>query len=165
MRAVFLSTVVLACAVTTVASGARTVSACTSGLATATTASYRMGLDIGKQEDMYMASEVKARHIKEGEIMLGGNMTMIDTPPKGERIYHLEVHVCTKAGVVVQHLNPSIRVGTAMLPAAIMVGIGETVAQDYHYGNDIILRPGARITVRVTVKGQQAVFSVTVPKL
>jgi hypothetical protein len=130
----------------------------------ATTASYRMALDIGKQEEMYLPSEVKARHIKEGEIMLGGEMSMIGKLPAGSRIYHVEVHICTKSGAVVTKLKPVITVGGAALPAAIMVGIGEPLS-DYHYGNDMVLKPGAPVTVKVTVKGEHAVFHATVPKL
>jgi hypothetical protein len=140
---------------------AGTAGPCSSGT-TASTASYRMGLVIGKQEDMYLPSEVKARHLKTGEIMLGGEMAMVSATA-GRRVYHLEVHICNKAGAVVTKLKPAIVVGTAMLPAAIMVGIGAP-SSDYHYGNDIVLKPGARVTVKVTVKGQLAVFHATVPK-
>jgi hypothetical protein len=121
-----------------------------------------MMLDIGPQEDMYTKAEVKARHLKSGEIMLGGEMTMIGTPPPGMRIYHLEVHVCNMAGKVVTKLDPQILVGGKTLPAATMVGIGQPMT-DYHYGNDIILKPGARLTVRVTVNGEVAVFHTAVP--
>jgi hypothetical protein len=48
------------------------------------------------------------------------------------------------------------------VPSAIMVGVGEPIT-DYHYGNDVALKPGSRITVKVTVKGQLAVFRATVP--
>jgi hypothetical protein len=135
---------------------------CTSGIAATTTASYRMALDIGKQENMYLPSEVKARHLKTGEIMLGGEMAMV-SPTAGTRVYHLEVHICNMAGLVVTNLKPTIVVGTAMLPSATMVGIGSPHS-DYHYGNDIALKPGARVTVKVTVRGQLAVFHATVPK-
>jgi hypothetical protein len=138
----------------------------------ASTASYRLALDIGKQEDMYLPSEVKARHIKTGEVMLGGEMSMTGNPPAGSRVYHLEVHTCNKAtGAVAQKLKPAIVVDGSSasvmdttLPAAIMVGIGAPMT-DYHYGNDIVLNPGTRVTVKVTVKGQLAVFHATVPKL
>jgi len=122
-----------------------------------------MSLDIGSPEEMYLPSEVKARHIKTGEIMLGGEMSMIGTPPAGTRIYHVEVHICNKAGSVVTKLKPAIVVDHAMLPVAIMIGIGEPIS-DYHYGNDIALKPAAKITVKVTVKGQVALFHATVPK-
>ena len=135
---------------------------CSSGTL-ASTASYRMALDIGPPEEMYLASEVKARHLKTGEIMLGGEMSMIGTRPAGTRIYHLEVHICNRAGAVVTKLKPAIQVDQAMLPAATMVGIGAPMS-DYHYGNEIALRPAAKITVKVTVKGQVAVFHATVPK-
>jgi hypothetical protein len=135
----------------------------------ATTASYRMALAIGHQEEMYLPSEVKARHITTGEIMLGGEMSMVAKSP-GTRIFHLEVHICTKTGAVVTKLKPLIVVSgpatgmtSTKVPSAIMVGVGEPIS-DYHYGNDLALKPGARVTVRVTVKTQAAVFQATVPK-
>ncbi|MEI8106130.1 MAG: hypothetical protein WCH31_09895 [Actinomycetes bacterium] len=136
---------------------------CASGGVTASTASYRMALVIGKQEEMYLASEVKARHIKTGEIMLGGEMAMVDMPPAGTKVFHLEVHICTPSGAVVTKLTPRIVAGKTVLPAAIMVGVGAPIS-DYHYGNDIALKPGAALTVTVAVKGQTAVFKTTVPK-
>ena len=141
---------------------------CSSGTV-ATTTSYTMALDIGKQEEMYLPSEVKARHIKTGEIMLGGEMAMVDKTP-GTRAFHLEVHICTKSGAVVTKLKPVIVVDdpaadmmTTKVPSAIMIGIGAP-SSDYHYGNDVALRPGDRITVKVTVKGQLATFRATVPR-
>ena len=141
---------------------------CSSGNVAATH-SYRLALAIGPQEEMYLASEVKARHIKTGEIMLGGEMSMVEHKA-GTRGYHLEVHICTKTGAVVTKLHPVIVVedpGAQMMsmrvPSAEMVGIGEPIS-DYHYGNDVALKPGDRVTVKVTVKGQLAVFHVTVPK-
>jgi hypothetical protein len=128
-----------------------------------------MALKLGPQEEMYLPSEVKARHIKTGEIMLGGEMTMIEKTA-GTRVFHLEVHICTKSGAVVTRLKPLIMVdgpGADMMamkvPSAIMVGVGEPLS-DYHYGNDVALKPGARVTVKVTVKGQTGVFRTTVPK-
>ena len=134
---------------------------------TATTASYTMAASIGPQEDMYLPSEVKARHIKEGEIMLGGDMSMVQKTP-GTKIFHLEVHICNRGGVVVKGLKPVILVNAGgqmaamTVPAAIMVGIGEPMT-DYHYGNDIVLKPGSKLTVKTTVKGQTALFHLTAP--
>lgn len=141
---------------------------CSSGNV-ARTSSYTMALDIGKQEEMYLPSEVKARHIKTGEVMLGGDMAMVDKTA-GTKVFHLEVHICTKTGAVVTKLKPLIVVDdpaasmmTMKVPSAIMVGVGAPIT-DYHYGNDVALRPGDRVTVKVTVKGQVATFHATVPK-
>src|SRR5215813_10121846 len=133
---IVISTALLTLGVTA-ASFARetgTAGPCASGNV-ATTASYRMALAIGHQEEMYLPSEVKARHIKEGEIMLGGEMTMVDKRP-GTKIYHLEVHICTKqTDAVVTKLTPLIvasgpAVGATNMkvPSAIMVGIGEPLS-------------------------------------
>ena len=135
---------------------------CASGV-TATTASYRMAGSIGAQEEMYLPSEVKARHIKDGEIMLGGQMSMVEKTP-GTKAFHLEVHICNRDGTVAKGLRPAIVLGASTkVPAAIMVGIGEPMT-DYHYGNDVALKPGARVTVKVTVKGQTAVLHLTAPR-
>ncbi len=162
MRTRFLALATTALTALVAGSSACSAAAACSGNVV-TTASYRMSLDIGSPEEMYLPSEVKARHIKTGEIMLGGEMSMIGTPPAGTRIYHVEVHICNKAGSVVTKLKPAIVVDHAMLPVAIMIGIGEPIS-DYHYGNDIALKPAAKITVKVTVKGQVALFHATVPK-
>jgi hypothetical protein len=127
-----------------------------------------MAASIGPQEEMYLPSEVKARHLKEGEIMLGGDMSMAQRTP-GTKIFHLEVHICNRNGAVVKGLKPLIVVNTSgqtaamTVPAAIMVGIGAPMT-DYHYGNDIVLKPGSKLTVRTTVKGQTTVFHLTAPK-
>jgi hypothetical protein len=162
-RLIVLSTSALTALVLSAPAVARTsASPCASGNVVST-ASYRLALDIGGKEEMYLPSEIKARHITDGEVMLGGEMSMVERTA-GTRIYHLEVHICNKAGIVVTKLKPLIVVDSAMLPAAIMRGIGEPMS-DYHYGNDIALKPGARIMVKVTVKGQVARFHATVPKL
>jgi len=149
--------------------GSGSAGPCASGNV-ASTASYRMALDIGPREEMYLPSEVKARHIKSGEIMLGGEMSMVKKSA-GTKVYHLEVHICTKqTGAVVTRLKPLIVVTgpgadtmSMTVPSAIMVGIGEPIT-DYHYGNDLALKPASRISVKVTVKGQVATFSATVPR-
>ena len=167
---VFALVMLVAVATANSASGRDVGSAgpCSSGTL-ASTASYRLALHIGPQEEMYLASEVKARHIKTGEIMLGGAMAMVEKTA-GTKVFHLELHVCTKSGAVVTKLKPLIVVDDPVahmmsmnVPSAIMVGIGAPIS-DYHYGNELVLKPGDRVTVKVTVKGQLAVFHATVPK-
>jgi hypothetical protein len=141
---------------------------CSSGVV-ARTASYAFSLVIGPREAMYLPSEVQERNIKAGQVMLGGEMAMIGRVPAGMRVYNLEVHVCTRGGAVVTTLSPKIVVDDpkrrrpTKLPVAIMAGVAEGI-RDYHYGNDVALRPGARITVTVTVRGERAVLEATVPK-
>ena len=115
-----------------------------------------------------MASEVQSRHLKTGQVMLGGEMAMTDKPPAGTKIYDLQVHVCTKSGAVVTALKPTIVVRdpkskTTNVPVAMMAGVAEGL-RDYHYGNDVALTPGAPITVTVTIEGRHTVFRTTVPK-
>jgi hypothetical protein len=92
--------------------------ACTTGTM-ARTSSYLVALKLGPRQEMYMPSEVQARKIKTGQVMLGGSMEMVE-PGKG--------------------------------------------LSDYHYGNDVLLKPGGKVTVIVTVKGQRATFHATAPK-
>ena len=150
------------------ARGSATPGPCSSGNVV-TTASYRLALVLGPREEMYLPSEVRARKIKTGQVMLGGEMMMMEQAPAGTRIYNLEVHICTKSGAVVTSLKPTIVVtdpkakAPTRLPVSMMAAVAEGL-RDYHYGNDIALTPGTRVTVTVTVKGQRAVFHATVPK-
>jgi hypothetical protein len=79
------------------------------------------------------------------------------------------VHICNHNGAVVKGLKPLIAVNTSgqtaalTVPAAIRVGIGAPMT-DYHYGNDVVLKPGSKLTVGTTVKGQTPVFHLTAPK-
>jgi hypothetical protein len=141
--------------------------ACSSGTV-ATTGSYRLALVIGPRQQMYMPAEVQKRKLKQGQVMLGGAMAMIDKVPAGMRVYDLEVHVCTKSGAVVTQLEPTITVKTAggksaSVPVAMMAAIGKGLS-DYHYGNDVVLRPGAMVTVTVTINGRRATMHATAPK-
>jgi hypothetical protein len=162
--------VALALAVVGAARGevAAAANPCATG-SVARTPSYVFSLVIGPREAMYLPSEVQARNIKKGQVMLGGEMSMIGPVPAGKRIYNLEVHVCTKSGAVVTKLKPAILVREATagratpVPAAIMAGVAEGI-RDYHYGNDVVLTPGARVTVTVSVEGERAVLRATVPK-
>jgi hypothetical protein len=150
------------------AAGNAAADPCTSA-AVAKTASYRLALVLGPREDMYLPSEVQARKIKTGQVMLGGEMAMMESTPAGTRIYNLEVHICTKSGAVLTTLKPTIVVSgpaapkRARLAVAMMAGVAEGL-RDYHYGNDVALRPGRRVAVTVTVKGQRAVLQATVPR-
>jgi hypothetical protein len=135
----------------------------------ARTASYQLALELGPRQEMYLPSEVRARKIKTGQVMLGGEMVMTDSRPAGTKVFDLAVHVCTKSGAVVTTLKPKIVVrpaggAAASLPVAMMAGVAEGL-RDYHYGNDVALKPGGTVTVTVTVNGQRAVFrNVAVPK-
>jgi len=140
-------------------------SPCASGKVTKT-ASYRLALVLGPRQEMYMPSEVRSRKITKGQVMLDGEMVMLDRTPAGTRIYNLEVHICTKSGAVVTRLKPTIVVKdpkAKRLPVAMMASVAKGLG-DYHYGNDVALTPGRRIAVTVTVKGERAVFHATVPR-
>ena len=101
-----------------------------------------------------------------GQLTAGmAGMTM---PTTGQK--HLEVHICTRGGAVVKGASPHIvlsdpvsRQMAVAVPVAVMEGVKEG-ASDLHYGNNVTLAPGHRITVKVSLKGQVAVLHATVPR-
>jgi hypothetical protein len=134
----------------------------------ATTATYKLTLTVGPAEAMYTLAEVKAKHPKSGEVMVGSAMGM-GGMSMGKANRHLEVHVASRAtGKVVANAAPSITLrdtsamgGTAMsekVDAMAMEGIGKGVA-DLHYGNNVKLTAGHVYEVVVTVKGEKASFA------
>jgi len=167
-RLVVLCALLVAAAIAAAPAPARTAkaNACMSGT-TAKTSSYQLALMLGPQQKMYMASEVQSRKPKTGQVMLGGAMAMIDKVPAGMKVFDLQVHVCTPKGAIVTQLKPTIVVKQAggketNVPVAMMAAVGKGLA-DYHYGNDVLLKPGAAVTVTVTVNGQRAVFHAKAP--
>jgi hypothetical protein len=144
---------------------------CSSGTV-AKTGSYTFALVLGPRQEMYMPSEVQERKLKTGQVMLGGEMAMIEKVPAGMKVYDLAVHICTKSGAVVTQLKPTITVKPAggkarPLAVAYMAGVGKGLS-DYHYGNDVLLKPGSKVTVTVSFKGKganvHAILTTTVPK-
>lgn len=134
----------------------------------ATTATYKLTLTVGPKEAMYTEAEVKAKHPKSGEVMVGSSMDM-GGMSMGSANRHLEVHIASRAtGKVVTNANPSIALtdtsamgGMAMsekVNAMAMQGIDEGVA-DLHYGDNVKLAAGHKYKVVVTVKGEKASFS------
>ena len=157
--------VAAALAVPTVAQAA--AEGCSRG-AVAQAGPYKVALVIGPRQEMYTPEEVRTRKLETGQVMLGGAMAMIESVPAGMRIYDLQVYVCTKRGAVVTQLKPVITVAVsgrkvAKVPVAIMAAVGKGFS-DYHYGNDVLLKPGGKAIVTVALKGNRAVFHPTVPK-
>lgn len=150
--------------------GRSSVVPCSSGQIAKTT-SYVFALTIGPVETMYTRAQMKAEHPKTGEVMLSGHMTggMAGMTMSTKGMRHLEVHICNRAGAVVTNANPTIVVTDATsksmpmtVPIVKMEGVTEGAA-DLHYGNNVTLAAGHRVTVTVTLKGQKAVFHTTVP--
>lgn len=134
----------------------------------ALTRDYRFTLLIGQVENMYMPRQVRANHLKHGEMMLAGTMTM-GAAMTGGPIRHLEVQICTGARqAVVTRAHPRIVVDDTTkhrvltLPVSVMEGIGEGVA-DLHYGNNIAMPAKHRFVVTVTWKGERATFHLVLP--
>lgn len=136
---------------------------------TVSTSSYTMVLDVGGREKMYTEAEARAEHPTEGEIMLRGEMAMVDQSDPAS-VRHLEVHVCNRvSGQVVTDLNPDITLVdnsggdmTDHVPTLVMQGITSGQA-DLHYGNMVTMPAGHDFTVMVAVDGQPATFHVTTP--
>jgi hypothetical protein len=166
MRLVLLASVAAIAVAAYGAGGAVAMSgACTTG-SISKTGPYVFALTIGPEETMYTPAQVKSKHPKTGEVMLAGEMVGgmagMDMSTGPQR--HLEVHICTTSGRVVTGAHPSITVNGAMVPVAVMEGVGEGTA-DYHYGNNVSLKAGQKANVVVKLNGTTAVFAVTVPKL
>lgn len=134
----------------------------------ATTATYRLTLAVGPAEAMYTAAEVKAKHPKTGEVMVGGSASMGSMPMGGVN-HHLEVRIVRRAnGRVVTNAKPAISLTdttpmggmgmTEKVDAMAMQGVGEGVA-DLHYGDNVKLSAGHTYRVAVTVNGEKASFT------
>jgi hypothetical protein len=100
------------------------------GKRSALTRHYRFTLLIGEVENMYMPRQVRANHLKHGEMMLRGSMTS-GAALMGGPLRHLEVQICSGARqAVVTHAHPrivvddddSIRRRRAIRPPVVMAG-------------------------------------------
>jgi hypothetical protein len=145
--------------------GAKAAGSCAAGQVVKTP-SYVFALSIGPTETMYTPAQVKSQHPRSGEVMLSGQMVggMAGMDMGGGIQRHLEVHICTPSGKVVTGAHPAITVNGAMVPVAVMEGVGEGTA-DLHYGNNVNLKAGQQVTVVVTFAGRKAVFHTTVSKM
>lgn len=134
----------------------------------ATTATFRLTLAVGPAETMYTPAEVKAKHPKTGEVMVGGSTSMGSMPMGGVN-HHLEVRIVRRAtGRVVTNAKPSISLtdttpmggmgATQKVDAMAMQGIGEGIS-DLHYGDNVELSAGHSYKVAVTVNGEKASFT------
>jgi hypothetical protein len=138
----------------------------------AQTAHYRLELQIGPTEKMFSPQEVAAKHISDGEVMIGGGMSMgMDMGGMNMDMgdtRHLEVHVYSlKTAAVVTNAKVKILVTdlaakkTEDVTAAKMYGIKEG-PPDTHYGNNVKL-PAGNYQVEVRVNGEKADFTVAIP--
>ena len=136
----------------------------------AQTAHYRLELQIGPTEKMFTPQEVAAKHLTEGEVMVGGMMSMGMSPMAMNMgdTRHLEVHIyALDKGAVVTDAKVRIVVSGASSKKAVMVsatkmyGIKEGPS-DTHYGDNISLASG-NYTVEVTVNGEKATFKIAIP--
>lgn len=135
----------------------------------ATTQHYNMELDLSGPQKMYSMAQVKAEKLTAGEIMVGGKTMAMGALPAGKTLYHLELHVRSKAtGKPVEGAKVAISIASPalkkpiMVPIAVMYGIKEGM-DDWHYGNNVALAPGS-YKVMVTANTDRAEFDLTVPK-
>jgi len=132
-----------------------------SGAHLSLTRSYRFVLQIGPVAGMLMPYQVRASHVKHGEVMLRGQMVM----PMHGPLHHLELHICAKATrIVVTNAHPTIVLvdmtahgRPRKLPIAVMEGIAAGRA-DLHYGNNVAMPHYHRYRITVTCTGQRTVF-------
>ena len=128
------------------------------------TAHYRLDLQIGPMEKMFIPADVAAQHLTAGEVMVGGTMLM---PKDTTTAAHLEIHVYSiDKGTLISDADVTIAVSDAAknvqrVPAAKMYGIAEGPS-DTHYGNNVDLPP-SNYTIDVTVNGEKAEFLVAIP--
>ena len=141
------------------------------GSSTATTASYRFVLSIGMPEKMYTPAQVKKLHPTTGELMVGGAMSAgMGGMAMGTNnaLRHLEVTVCSlKTGEVITDAKPTITMSDSMgmatrVPVATMRGV-KAAMDDVHYGNNVKMPLGQKLTVKITLAGETAVLAVKVP--
>jgi hypothetical protein len=120
---------------------------------------------------MVMPAEVRSKHLKSGEVVLGGgSMASMKQMGSGmSTMSHLEVHICNRhTGRVMTGAKPKIELamsGGMAKPVSVMAmqGIGAGVA-DYHYGNNVLVDPGARYAVTVRVGSDKVTFHFTAPR-
>ncbi len=152
------------------AAPAATEAGCPSGpgVQSAKTASYVITLRAGPPEEMHTSAEVKAKHLKTGEVMVGGQMMMGNMMDMSMR--HLEAHICSRStGRVVGNAHPVMTLvdlaaggKPRAVPIAMMYGIEEGPS-DMHYGNNVTMPAGHTFKVAVTVSGQRALFRLRRP--
>ena len=134
-----------------------------------TTSSYKLTLVVGPLEVMYTPAEVKAKHPKTGEVMVGDSMSGMGGMSMGAGNRHLEVHVASRAtGKPLATMPSSITLqdtsamsGMSMstkVGVVAMEGVGEGMA-DLHYGNNVKVTAGHMYKVVATVKGEKASFT------
>ncbi len=129
------------------------------------TASYAISLTLGPKETMFTPAEVKAKHLKSGEVMIGGSMAMDMSSGMGGAVRHLEVHITSRAtGKAITNLTPKIAVAdrttkalSDVITVVKMQGVGAP-ASDIHFGNNVDLHLGHAYTVAVAVGAEETVF-------
>lgn len=122
-------------------------------------------LNVGPVETMWSQQQVNAQHPTNGEVMLGGVMSMAS----GADARHLEAHVCSRStDTVVTNVNPTITLQDTTAPGATPQRLPISVMQgvtsgpsDLHYGNNVIVSPGHSYTATVTVNGETATIPFT----
>lgn len=132
------------------------------------TAHYLLDLKIGPAEQMFSTDDPAAHRPTTGEVMVDGDMSMAGMSMAVGDERHLEVHVytldkgdvVTDAKVAITVTGPSSKT-TEEVPVVKMYGVVEGPS-DTHYGNNVSLPPGT-YSIAVTVNGESAEFTVSVP--
>ncbi len=111
----------------------------------ATAGPYHVVFAIGPMEKMYTPAQIKTLHPKDGEVMLSGMMSPMDSRKGMLTPHHLEVHISTTRGdhvVTTAHVTITLTdlhtMTTTRVPIMTMQGI-TTGRADFHYGNIVML--------------------------
>lgn len=141
----------------------------TAGASVATTVSYKFILRIGMPEKMYTPAQVKAMHPKTGEMMVAGTMMSGMAMGTSGALRHLEVQICSlKTGELITDARPAITMSEGMgmmakpVPFAMMRGVKAGMS-DMHYGNNVKMPLGQKMTFKVTLNGETAVITAKAP--
>jgi hypothetical protein len=130
----------------------------------ATTAHYRLELQIGPMQKISVPADVTAGRVKDGEVIVRG---IAATPKDTGTARHLEVHVyALDKNTRVPDANVTIIVTdagrkTVNVPIAVMYGVADGPSNT-HYGNNASLPEGS-YTIDVTANGEKSTFKIVVP--
>ena len=151
--------------------GAGAKGACT-GSMVVKTKSYLFAAALEPFQQMYTPAQVRAKHVKTGEVMVSGQMMGMHMSMSSQR--HLEIRICSRTdGKAVTGAHPSITIADAMqmgkmkmdkVPAAAMYSI-KLGPSDYHYGNNVTVTVGHIYEVTVKLNGQTASFKIKATKM
>ncbi len=121
---------------------------------------YRIELHVLPPEEFYTATDVAAKHIGAGMLIVGGAAPVAtDATPRPN--HHLIVHVFDRqSGAPVTDAAVRLSFGTTQVPVVVMQAIGAGAAST-HYGNNAVI-PAGDCSVTVNVNGATTRFRIRI---